>query len=279
MILLQNILIPVIYLAVGGLVLLISIAGNFILLNFRLTVKKKAPAIIPMFEAYNKNKSVLEVTEGGGVVHYYVGTKTKRYDLEFKNKDSGIKIDDIYSTISPQERYVNGVKLLRYNTSLHFPTDSRGGYGLINLIEFIRTEDFLDIFNIITDDMCLIEMICTDSEDLYLLIDGILKDYDPDYDGLNSEENETRINDFIAKIQWVKQQLPKLNIRSKPVSIAKAMSLIPSAFSAADLEKAIQLTQWKTRKEQGEQVKILTYGIAALMILGGLGAMVYLTQM
>ena len=277
MILMENIVIPIVYLLVIGIVLLILIAATAWLLSFRLTVKKKAPAIIPMFEAYNKNKSVMEVTEGGGVVHYYVGNKNKRYDVEFKNKDFGIKIDDIYSTVVPQERYVNGVKLLRYNTSLHFPTDSKGGSALTNLIDFIRKE--YDIFDIFTDDMVLIEFVCTDSEDLHELIDSKLKDYDPDYDISDTEENESRIHSFMVTIEFIKQQLSKLKIKSKPMSIAAGMKLIPSAFTAHDLVKVIQLTEWKTRNEQGEQVKLLTYGIVALMILAGIGAMVYLSTM
>ena len=81
--------------------------------DFFMKVKKQAPSILVFRKAYKEHKSVVEVIDGEGNLHHFVGDKDKKYHVDYKNKDWGIKIDSIYETISAGERLRNGVQNLR----------------------------------------------------------------------------------------------------------------------------------------------------------------------
>ena len=161
-----------------GLILLLLV---YVLSNFYFTVKKQAPSILVFREAYKKHRPVVEVIDGAGNLHHFVGVKDKNYDVDYKNKDWGIKVDSTYSTVVPEERLPNGVPILRYGVNLYFPTDSRGTHALIALIRYIRTE--YKTFDIFRDDMVLVELIDMGSDELEESVKLKLKDFDPDYDG------------------------------------------------------------------------------------------------
>jgi len=239
---------------------------------FFLTVKKQAPSILVFRKAYIEHKPVVEVVDGAGNLHHFVGEKDKKYDVDYKKKDWGIKIDSIYSTISPGERLPNGVPIIRYGVNLHFPTDSRGTHALISLVRYIRNT--FSIFDIFTDDMVLIELTDMDSDELEESIMLKLKDFDPDY----REEDETRIAEMVSAILQIKAELPNLKIRSEPLSIASGMKFIPTAFTAQDYNKGLQLKEYQVKKEGQFETKVLTYAVACVMILAGVGLVIYVME-
>ena len=193
--------------------------------------------------------------------------------MDYKNKDWGIKIDSIYSTISPEERLPNGVPIIRYGINLHFPTDSRGTHALISLIRYIRSE--WPIFDVFTDDMVLIELTDIDSEELEESIILKLKDFDPDY----NEADTTRITEMVYAIEQIKGELPNLKIRSEPISIAAGQRLIPTAFTAQDYNKGLQLKEYQVKKEGQWDTKVWTYATIMIVSICALGAVVYVLTM
>lgn len=249
-----------------GLILLTLV---YILGNFYFTVKKQAPSILVFREAYKKHRPVVEVIDGAGNLHHFVGVKDKNYDVDYKNKDWGIKTDSIYSTISPEERLPNGVPILRYGVNLYFPTDSRGAHALISLVRFIRTE-YIG-FDIFKDDMVLVELVDMDSDELEESIKLKLKDFDPDY----NDEDETRIEAMVADIENIKAELPKLNIRSEPLSIASGLKLSPTAFSAQDYNKGMQMIEYRTKKEIERNDLLITGAVACAIVLGAVTLVIY----
>ena len=268
-----GILIESTYLLLVGGVLLISFAMNYIFGGFFFTVQKQAPSILVFRNAYKKNLPVVEVIDGGGNVSHFLGEKDKKYDPDFKKKDWGVKISPTYSTVTPGERLPKGVALIRYGVSLHFATDSRGLHGLIALIRHIRYK--YPIFNVFNDDMLLVEFVDMESEELNEFVVNKLKDFDPDYD----EDDTDRIDEIIESIELIKKELPKLNIRSEPISLAQCLKYVDTGFSAQDYNKGMQLIEMRTNLERDKMVNVLTYAVAACIALCGLGGLIYVSTM
>jgi len=261
------------YLLIAGGIGIVLLAMVYFLGNFFLTVKKQAPAIMVFRKAYKEHKPVVEIIDGSGIISYFLGDKDKRYDVEYKNKDYSIKIDSNYSSVTPEEHFTNGVRVLRYGIGLHFPIDSRGIHSLIQLVQYIRTSfPILDVFS---DDMVLIEFVDIDSEDLPAYIRSKLKDFDPHFD----DDDENRIKDLVKVIESIKEDLPALEIRSRPFSIAGGLQLVPTAFAAQDCEKVVQLTEFKTKKEGMWDTKVWTYATIMIVSICALGAVVYVLTM
>lgn len=268
----MDILIDSSYLLVAGGIALVLVVMVYFLSEFYLKVKKQAPSILVFRKAYKEHKPVVEVIDGAGNLHHFVGEKDKKYDVDYKKKDWGIKIDSIYSTISPEERLPNGVPILRYGINFHFPTDSRGLHSLIALLRYIRSE--YDQFDIFSDDMVLIELCDMDSDELENSIKLKLKDFDPDY----NEDDEVRVAEMVYAIERIKAELPRLNIRSEPLSITSGMKLIPNAFTAQDYNKGLQLKEYQVKQEGQFETKIMTYTVACVMILGAVGLIIYIME-
>ena len=260
------------YLLIAGGIVIILLVMVYFLGDFFLKVKKQAPSILVFRKAYKEHKPVVEVIDGAGNLHHFVGDKDKKYHVDYKNKDWGIKIDSIYSTISPEERLPNGVPILRYGVNLHFPTDSRGTHALISLVRYIK--DTFPIFDVFTDDMVLVELTDMDSDELKESIMLKLEDFDPDY----SEDDETRITEMVYAIEQVKAELPNLKIRSEPISIASGQKLIPTAFTAQDYNKGLQLKEYQVKQEGQFETKIMTYAVACVMILAAVGLVIYILE-
>lgn len=270
----MDILIDVnILIGVGVIVLILSIMSYFGL-NFYFTVNKQAPSIIVFRKAYRGNKRVIEIEDGAGNISHFVGEKNKKWDVEYNRKDFGLKIDPMYSTIAPNERLPNGVSIYRYRINLHFPVDVRGAHGLISLVRYIRTSPDYKILDVIKDDMTLIELIDMESNDLKESLELKMKEFDPYFD---VEEEEARLNEMMAAIESIKAELPTLNIKSERLSIADALKLVPTAFTSQDMNKVIQLIEFRTRQESGfEETKVLTYAIAAAIIFSAIGLIIYI---
>lgn len=261
------------YLLIAGGIGIVLLVMVYFLAEFFFKVKKQAPSILVFRKAYKEHKPVVEVIDGAGNLHHFVGDKDKKYHVDYKNKDWGIKIDSIYSTISPEERLPNGVPILRYGVNLHFPTDSRGTHALISLVRYIRDE--FPIFDVFTDDMVLVELVDMDSDELKESIMLKLEDFDPDYDG----EDTTRITEMVYAIEKTKKELPNLKIRSEPISIASGQKLIPTAFTAQDYNKGLQLKEYQVKQEGQWETKMWTYATIMIGFICALGAVVYVLTM
>lgn len=255
-----------------GIACLILALTSYIGINFYFTVKKQAPSILIFRKAYKENKPVIEIEDGAGNITHFVGLKNKKWDVEFNKKDFGLKIDPMYSTIAPNERLPKGVTLYRYRINLHFPVDARGAHGLITLIHHIRTTSKYEILNNIKDDMTLIELIDMDADDLGESVVMKMKEYDPNFD---EDETGNKVIDMIEAIEAVKNELPSLKIKSERLSISDALKYIPTAFTSQDLNKVLQMVEFRAKQESGDQVKILTYAIAGAIVIGAFGLVIY----
>ncbi|MCK5138221.1 MAG: hypothetical protein KAQ85_00125 [Thermodesulfovibrionia bacterium] len=257
-----------------GVAFLILALTSYFGMNFYLTVKKQAPSILAFRKAYKENKPVIEIEDGAGNVTHFVGIKDKKWDVEFNKKDFGLKIDPMYSTISPNERLPKGVTLYRYRINLHFPVDARGAHGLITLIHHIRTSPEYEILNNIKDDMTLIELIDMDADDLSDSLIMKMKEYDPNFDG-SDNDSDGLIIDMVDTIEAVKNELPSLKIKSERLSISDALKYIPTAFTSQDLNKALQMVEFRSKLESGFESKIMTYAIAGAIVIAVFGLVIY----
>lgn len=255
-----------------GIVFLILALTSYFGMNFYLTVKKQAPSILVFRKAYKENKPVIEIEDGAGNITHFVGMKDKKWDVEFNKKDFGLKIDPMYSTISPSERLPKGVPLYRYRINLHFPVDARGAHGLITLIHHIRTTQEYEILNNIKDDMTLIELIDMDADDLGESLIMKMKEYDPNFD---EDENGNQIIDMVEAIEAVKNELPSIKIKSERLSISDALKYIPSAFTSQDLNKVLQMVEFRAKQESGFESKIMTYAIGGAIVTFAFGLVIY----
>lgn len=269
----MDILIDMNVLVGGGILILILILTSYFGLKFYFTVNKQAPSIIAFRKAYKKNKPVMEVEDGAGNIAHFVGEKNKKWDVEFSKKDFGLKIDPMYSTISPSERLPKGVPLYRYRVNLHFPTDVRGAHGLVTLLHHVRTSSKYDVLDVIKDDMAIIELIDMDSDDLDDAMITKIKEFDPYF---NEDTNRVLLAKMVEAIEEIKAELPNLKIKSERISIADALKYIPTAFTSQDLNKVLQMVEFRTRQEHGYETKVLTYAIGAAIVFSGVGLAVYL---
>ena len=268
----MDILISVNLLIGAGVLIAILSLSTYFGLSFYFTVNKQAPSIIVLRKAFKQNKPVIEVEDGTGNIVHFVGEKNKKWDVEFKKKDYGLKIDPMYSTISPSERLPRGVPIFRYRINLHFPVDARGAHGLITLVHHIRTSPEYAILDVIRDDMTIIELIDMDADDLESSLVLKMKEFDPYFE---EEKEVVRLAAMMEVIETIKEALPTLNVKSERLSVADALKYIPTAFTAQDLNKVLQMVEFRAKKESGEQIKILTYAIAGAIVIGAFGLVIY----
>jgi len=255
----------------GVLVLVLGVLA-YLGMNFWFTVKKQAPSILVFRKAYKTNKPVIEIEDGAGNIVHFVGEKNKKWDVEFNRKDMGIKIDPMYSTISPSERLPKGVPLYRYRINLHFPVDARGAHGLITLLHYIRTNTVYKPLDVIKDDMTIIELIDMDADDLEDSLIIKMKEFDPYFD---EEEDHGVLTKIMKSIESLKAELPSLGVKSERLSIADALKYVPTAFTSQDLNKVLQMVEFRTRNESGFESKIMTYAIAGAIVIGAFGLVIY----
>ena len=257
-----------------GVGVLIAILGlvSYFGISFYFTVNKQAPSIIVFRKAFKKNKPVIEIEDGAGNIVHFVGEKDKKWDVEFNKKDFGLKIDPMYSTISPSERLPKGVPIYRYRINLHFPVDARGAHGLITLIHHVRTNPIYLPLEVIKDDMTIIELIDMDSDDLGEAIIQKMKEYDPNFD--ENEAGNTVI-DIMETIELLKSNLPILHVKSEKLSISDALKYVPTAFTSQDLNKVLQMVEFRAKQESGFESKIMTYAIAGAIVIGAFGLVIY----